>query len=81
MIDPHACYFAGVVINNRAFPHKYLSASVDVAWPGILRTKPFPTAMAALLANMKRGYNTVLLRRGTNSSLSVKVRSSRCRSP
>ena len=26
VIDPHACYFAGVVINNRAFPHKCLSA-------------------------------------------------------
>ena len=65
VIDPHACYFAGVVINNRAFPHKCLSASVDAAWPGLLLTKPFPTAMAALLANMKRGYNTVLVRRGT----------------
>ena len=65
VIDPHACYFAGVVINNRAFPHKCLSASVDAAWPGLLLTQPFRTAMAALLANMKRGYNTVLVRRGT----------------
>ena len=65
VIDPHACYYAGVVINNRALPHKCLSASVDAAWPGLLRTQPFPTAMAALLANMKRGYNTVLVRKGT----------------
>ena len=65
VIDPHACYFAGVVINNRALPRKCLSASVDVAWPGLLLTKPFPTAMAALLANMRRGYNTVLVRKGT----------------
>ena len=64
VIDPHACYFAGVVINNRDIPHKCLSASVDVAWPGLLQTKPFPTAMAALLANRKRGYNTVLVRKG-----------------
>ena len=21
VIDPHACYFAGIVINNRSFPH------------------------------------------------------------
>ena len=65
VIDPHACYFAGVVINNRAFPHKCLSASVDATWPGLLHTQPFPTAMAALLANMKKGYNTVLVRKGT----------------
>ena len=65
VIDPHACYFAGVVINNRAFPHKCLSASVDAAWPGLLLTRPFPTAIAALLANMKEGYNTVLVRKGT----------------
>ena len=65
VIDPHACYFAGVVINNRAFPHKCLSASVDTAWPGLLHTQPFPTAMAALLANMQKGYNTVLVRKGT----------------
>ena len=65
VIDPHACYFARVVINNRAVPHKCLSASVDAAWPGLLFTQPFPTAMAALLANMKRGYNTVLVRKGT----------------
>ena len=64
VIDPHACYFAGVVINNRALPHKCLSASVDAAWPGLLLTQPFPTAMAALLANMRRGYNTVLVRKG-----------------
>ena len=64
VIDSHACYFAGVVINNRAFPHKCLSASVDAAWPGLLLTQPFPTAMAALLANMRRGYNTVLVRKG-----------------
>ena len=28
VIDPHSCYFAGVVINNRALPHRCLSASV-----------------------------------------------------
>ena len=64
VIDPHACYFAGVVINNRDAPRKCLSASVDVAWPGLLQTKPFPSAMAALLANRKKGYNTVLVRKG-----------------
>ena len=53
-----------MVINNRALPHKCLSASVDAAWPGLLLTQPFPTAMAALLANMRRGYNTVLVRKG-----------------
>ena len=65
VIDPHACYYAEVVINNRALPHKCLSASVDAAWPGLLGTQSFPTAMAALLANRKRGYNTVLVRKGT----------------
>ena len=65
VIDPHACYFARIVINNRAFPHKCLSASVDAAWSGLLMTQPFPTARAALLANKKRGYNTVLVRKGT----------------
>ena len=64
VIDPHACYFAGAVIFNRALPRKCLSASVDAAWPGLLLTQPFPTAMAALLANMRRGYNTVLVRKG-----------------
>ena len=53
VIDPHACYFAGVVINNRAFPYKCLSASVDAAWPGLLLTQSFPTAIAALSANMR----------------------------
>ena len=43
---------------------KWLSASVDAAWPGLLLTQPFPTAMAALLVNMRRGYNTVLVRKG-----------------
>ena len=30
-----------------------------------LLTQPFPTAMAVLLANMQKGYNTVLVRKGT----------------
>ena len=76
MIDPHACYYAGVVINNRALPHKCLSASVDAAWPGLLRTQPFPTAMAALLANMKRGYNTVCVMEEKRRQTSTKEKSS-----
>ena len=52
-----------MVINNRAFPHKCLSASVDAAWRGVLLTQSFLTAIAALLANMQRGYNTVLVRK------------------
>ena len=67
VIDPRACYYAEVVINNRALRHKCLSASVDAAWPGLLRTQSFPTTMAALLAKRKRGYNTVLVRKGTLS--------------
>ena len=65
VIDPHSCYFAGVVINNRALPHRCISASVDATWPGLMHTQSYPTAMAALLANMRKGYNTVLVRKGT----------------
>ena len=52
-----------MVINNRVLSYKCLSASVDAAWPGLLLTQPFSKAMAALLANMRRGYNTVLVRK------------------
>ena len=44
--------------HNRAFPHKCLSRDFCI-------TQPFPTVMAALLANMKKGYKTVLVRKGT----------------
>ena len=64
VVDPHSCFFAGVVINNRALPHRCLSATVDSTWPGLMNTKSYPTAMAALLANMRQGYNTVLVRKG-----------------
>ena len=30
-----------------------------------MNTKSYPTAMAALLANMRQGYNSVLVRKGT----------------
>ena len=37
----------------------------DLQTAGFVNTKPYPTAMAALLANMRQGYNTVLVRKGT----------------
>ena len=65
VVDPHSCFFAGVVINNRSLPYQCLSAIFDSTWPGLMNTKSYPTAMAALLANMRQGYNTVLVRKGT----------------
>ena len=66
VMDTHSCYFACVVINNRAPP----LASVDSTWPGLMNTKPYPTA---ILANMRQGYNTVLVRKGTLADASKRA--------
>lgn len=65
VVDPHSCFFAGIVTDNRAIPYRCLSATVDSTWPGLMATTAYPTAMAALLANKRQGYNTVLVRKGT----------------
>ena len=64
VVDPHSCFFACIVINNRVFPYRCLSDTVDSTWPGLMNTKTYPTAMAALIANQRQGYNTVLVRKG-----------------
>ena len=41
-----------------------LSDDVDSLWPGLLSSAGYPTAMAAMVANCRPGYNTVVVRAG-----------------
>ena len=67
VVDPHSCFFAATVINNRALPYRCLSDIVDSTWTGLLHTQAYPTALAALRSNQRQGYNTVLVRKGLQS--------------
>ena len=64
-MDPHSCFRACVTINNRLNPCVYHSGQVESQWPGLLSSEPYPTVLAALNANCRPGYNTVVVRVGS----------------
>ena len=64
VVDPHSCFRACVTIHNRMRPISCLSADVNSRWPGLLSTEGYPTALAAMVAHCRPGYNTVVVRVG-----------------
>ena len=64
-MDPHSCFRACLTINNRLQPCCYHSGQVESQWPGLLSSEPYPTVLAALNANCRPGYNTVVVRVGS----------------
>ena len=65
VVDPHSCFRACLTINNRLQPCGYHSGQVESQWPGLLSSEPYPTVLAALNANCRPGYNTVVVRVGS----------------
>ena len=64
VVDPHSCFRACVTTHNRVRPSNCLSDDVDSRWPGLLSTEVYPTALAAMVANCRPGYNTTVVRVG-----------------
>ena len=64
VVDPHSCFRACVTTRNRMRPGSCLSDVVDSMWPGLLSSGGYSTALAAMDANSRPGYNTVVVRVG-----------------
>ena len=73
VVDPHSCYRAGVTTQNRMRPGSCLSDVVENMWPGLISTEGYPTALAAMAAHCRPGYNTVVVRVGSASTQSDDV--------
>ena len=65
VVDPHSCFRACLTIYNRLQPCASHSGEVENQWPGLLSSEPYPTVLAALNANCRPGYNTVVVRVGS----------------
>ena len=69
VVDPHSCFRACIITHNRMRPSSCLSDEVDRRWPGFLSTEVYPTALAAMTANCRPGYNTMVVRVGPASAV------------
>ena len=68
VVDPRSCFRACLTIHNRRQPSSCLSDEVESRWPGLLSTEAYPTALAAMDANCRPGYNTTVVRIGSSLS-------------
>ena len=64
VVDPHTCYRACVTTYNRSRPSTCLSDEVEDKWPGLISAEGYSTALVAMAAHSKPGYNTVVVRVG-----------------
>ena len=64
VVDPHSCFRACITTRNRMRPGDCLSDIVDSTWPGLISAGGYPTALAAMIAHCRPGYNTVVVRVG-----------------
>ena len=47
------------------------SDEIENVWAGLISSEPYPTALAALKAHSKPGYNTVIVRIGSEAAVPV----------
>ena len=45
------------------------SDEIENVWSGLISSEPYPTALAALQAHNKPGYNTVIVRIGRDAAV------------
>ena len=69
VVDAHSCFRACVTIQNRRRPSTMNSDEIENVWSGLISSEPYPTALAALQAHSKPGYNTVIVRIGSEVAL------------
>ena len=68
VVDAHTCFRACITIQNRRQPTVTDSDDVENRWPGLIMSEKYPTALAAILAHNRPGYNTVLIRIGSDAA-------------
>ena len=68
-MDAHSCFRACVTIQNRKRPSTMNSDEIENVWSGLISSEPYPTALAALQAHSKPGYNTVIVRIGSEAAV------------
>ena len=69
VVDAHSCFRACVTIQNRRRPGATNSNDVENVWPGLIMSEPYPTALAALRAHNRPGYNTAVVRIGSEAAM------------
>ena len=62
VVDSHSCFRACLTIHNRLRPTLSESNDIERHWPELLSSEAYPTALAAMKANYRPGYNTVVAR-------------------
>ena len=68
-VDAHSCFRACITIQNRKPPSTMNSDEIENVWAGLISSEPYPTALAALKAHSKPGYNTVIVRIGSEAAV------------
>ena len=69
VVDAHSCFRACITIQNRKRPSTMNSDEIENVWTGLISSEPYPTALAALKAHSKPGYNTVIVRIGSKAAV------------
>ena len=69
VVDAHSCFRACITIQNRKRPSTMNSDEIENVWSGLTSSEPYPTALAALKAHSKPGYNTVIVRIGSEAAV------------
>ena len=69
VVDAHSCFRACVTIQNRRRPGTMNSNEIENVWPGLISSEPYSTALAALQVHNRPGYNTVIVRIGSDAAL------------
>ena len=69
VVDAHSCFRACVTIQNRRRPGTMNNNEIENVWPGLISSEPYSTALAALRAHNRRGYNTVIVRIGSDAAI------------
>ena len=69
VVDAHSCFRACITIQNRKRPSTMNSDEIENVWSGLISSEPYPTALAALQAHSKPGYNTVIVRIGSEAAV------------
>ena len=69
VVDAHSCFRACITIQNRKRPSTMNSDEIENVWAWLISSEPYPTALAALKAHSKPGYNTVIVRIGSEAAV------------
>ena len=69
VVDAHSCFRACVTIQNCRRSGTMNSNEIENVWPGLISSEPYSTALAAIQVHNKPGYNTVIVRIGSDAAL------------